>query len=93
MFCSQRNRLNDTLCGTWYPRDPPTLDSSVMCVIGLPSSFKVDNKNLLSAAFEGLREDRAVNVISVAHPTREVRNPDEPLPVAKRGGWLVGAIS
>lgn len=40
--------------GNRYQRDLPALSLLVECVIGLFSSFKVDNKNLLRAAFEGL---------------------------------------
>ena len=60
--CSARDRINDAL-GTGSPRDPPALNPLLECVIGLLSSFKVDTKNLLSAAFEGLRENRTINVI------------------------------
>jgi len=54
MFCPQEIELNDALCDR-YPRDElPALNPLLECEIGFFSSFKVDNKNLLSAAFDGL---------------------------------------
>ena len=89
MFCPQRNRLNCT-SRTQYRRDPPALNLLVGCVIGLSLSFKVDNKNLLSAASEGLRV--RIEVVNVIRSFGRGSGRDRPLHVAWRDGCLVGVV-
>lgn len=59
MFCS-KIELKSRVRGRGIPRDPPALNPLFEWEIGLLSSFKVDNKNLLSAAFDGLWRNRTV---------------------------------